>query len=125
MSFDWLEYLNVAQELAGQPDRASNEEAKLRSSISRAYYAAFIKARNFLRDNEGMVISNQPRVHEYVPRQFEQSRDKKRQQIGYKLRDMRHIRNQADYDDVVLHLPELSKKTLKLARQVILRLESL
>ena len=38
MTFDWSEYLKLAQELAGQTVSPANEEAKLRSSVSRAYY---------------------------------------------------------------------------------------
>jgi hypothetical protein len=50
MSFDWSKYLNVAKELAGVETSAASQEAKLPAAISRAYYAAFIKARNHLRD---------------------------------------------------------------------------
>ena len=49
MSFDYIDYLYLAQELVGQtPPQAAQPEAKLRSAISRAYYAAFLKARAFL-----------------------------------------------------------------------------
>ena len=42
MSFEWADYLAVAQELAGQPmPNPPSREAKLRSANSRAYYAAF------------------------------------------------------------------------------------
>lgn len=60
MKFDWLEYYDLAKELAdinsnNSGDSAKNpksqiSEAKLRSSIGRAYYAAFCIARNYLRD---------------------------------------------------------------------------
>jgi uncharacterized protein (UPF0332 family) len=40
MSFDWAEYLRLAEELAQRPD----DEAAHRSAISRAYYAAFGRA---------------------------------------------------------------------------------
>ncbi len=49
MSFEWSEYLNVAQELIEQAKKASYQEAKVRAAISRAYYAAFGAARNHLR----------------------------------------------------------------------------
>lgn len=49
MSFDWSGYLDVAKELASVALTSANKEAKLRSAISRAYYAAFILARNYLR----------------------------------------------------------------------------
>ncbi len=55
MSFDWSEYLNLAQELAGKATTPASQEAKLRA-ISRAYYAAFVQARNFLRDRDGLTI---------------------------------------------------------------------
>jgi len=63
MTFDWSEYLKLAQELAGQTVSPANEEAKLRSSVSRAYYAAFCKARNYLRDIEGCSIPSTPEAH--------------------------------------------------------------
>ena len=66
MTFDWSEYLKLAQELAGQTVSPANEEAKLRSSVSRAYYAAFCKARNYLRDIEGHSIPSTPEAHRYV-----------------------------------------------------------
>ena len=56
MSFDWSEYLNLAKELANQAIAPANQEAKLRTAISRSYYAAFINARNYLRDKEGILI---------------------------------------------------------------------
>ena len=47
-----------------------NEKAKLRSSVGRAYYAAFGKARNHLRDIDGdQILSMDPpkvNVHTYV-----------------------------------------------------------
>ncbi len=51
MSFNWDDYLFLAQELATHPSNFPNQEARLRSAISRAYYSAFCKARDFLRDD--------------------------------------------------------------------------
>lgn len=41
-AFDWTEYLVFAKELSERPD-----EAALRTAISRAYYAAFNRARAY------------------------------------------------------------------------------
>ncbi|HZU67626.1 MAG TPA: hypothetical protein VFA09_10145 [Ktedonobacteraceae bacterium] len=86
MSFDWSEYLLVAQELVSQTTASSKaqrqinlvlikvieriynisfkkvrkrslDEAKLRCAISRAYYAAFRMARNHLRDKDGLPLN--------------------------------------------------------------------
>jgi len=65
MSFDWSEYLSVAQELASGANTSANKEAKLRSAISRAYYAAFILARSYLRDREELLILRTNDAHSY------------------------------------------------------------
>ena len=56
MSFNWSEYLGLAQQLAGKAQISATRESRLRSAISRAYYAAFILARNYLRDEESTSI---------------------------------------------------------------------
>jgi hypothetical protein len=47
MSFDWSEYFSLAQELVGQPATPAGQEARLRSALSRAYYAALTGGRFF------------------------------------------------------------------------------
>src|SRR4051794_32933829 len=104
MSFNWLEFLNLAEELAGNSNGSSSQEAKLRSAISRAYYAAFITARNYLRDTEGIRLPFNKDVHIFVQNQFKYNSDKNRQKIGQWLGILRVTRNQADYDDVIKRL---------------------
>ena len=50
-AFDWKQYLDLARDLS-QPmtSDAGTREARLRSAVSRAYYAAFCHARNYSRD---------------------------------------------------------------------------
>jgi uncharacterized protein (UPF0332 family) len=43
MRFDWSEYFNLAQELAVISSEATNNEARLRSAVSRAYYSVFFQ----------------------------------------------------------------------------------
>lgn len=127
MNFDWSEYLNLAQELAGPPTSLSNEEARLRSAISRAYYAAFCKARNHLRDNENLSI-RPPRgesTHQFVIRQFKFSSDASRRQIGTHLNRLRVDRNKADYDDTVSRVQKMTQFVLTMAQSVISSLQTL
>jgi uncharacterized protein (UPF0332 family) len=119
MSFEWADYLDLARELAGQPTAHSILEAKLRSAISRAYYAAFCKARNHLRDKQGFFIPPTGEAHKIVWRRFRNSPDKSRKRIGENLRRLLHDRRQADYEDVVNNLPTLTHKALARANQVI------
>ena len=55
MSFDWSEYLTLAQELTSASTSSPIQEAHLRAAVSRAYYAAFCKARNYLHNKDGYL----------------------------------------------------------------------
>lgn len=125
MNFDWSEYLNLAQELAGQATSPSSQEAKLRSAISRAYYAAFCEARNHLRDREKHSIPRGGQAHPYVRNQFKKSPDKVRREVGENLNRLRIDRNKADYDDTIAGLSAVTRKALSLAERVLSRLDSL
>jgi uncharacterized protein (UPF0332 family) len=47
MTFDWREYLTLAENLCTNSHTFPNQEACFRVAISRAYYAAFCTARNY------------------------------------------------------------------------------
>jgi len=123
MTFDWSRYLNLARKLAGTAE-APGDEAELRAAISRAYYAAFMKARNLLRDRDGLIIPRK-NAHQYVIKQFRNSSEKLRKRIGERLLNLRYYRNQADYEDTVTRLTEKSQEALTLARRIIAVLDGL
>ncbi len=125
MSFDWSEYLKLARELAGQTTTPSNQDAKLRSAISRAYYAAFCKAQNHLRYKEGHKIPKSGKAHTYVCDEFKNSFDKSRKGIGNRLDQLRKHRKKADYEDVFTGLSSTASLALKLAGRVISALNNL
>jgi hypothetical protein len=98
MSFAWTRYLELAKELAGKPVTTEGREAKLRSAISRAYYAAFHEARDFLVITQGPLPYN-VNEHEYVKNWYLDQRDRLRAQVGNDLNRLRQDRNRADYVD--------------------------
>jgi uncharacterized protein (UPF0332 family) len=124
MSFDWSEYLTLAQELAGELV-LSNEEAKSRSAISRAYFSAYCIARNFLRDKEGYRIPEDSDAHSLVRDLFVKSYVGHRRRIGQNLERLRLDRNKADYDDIFTGLPSSVTVALNLAKWVISTLSTL
>ncbi len=124
MSFNWSEYLLVAQQLAGKYNISATQEYRLGSAISRAYYAAFIQDWNFLKSREGVVIPTLS-THQFVIRQFSNSPDAMRQEIKSNLKLMGYYRNQADYDDSLDQLPRKARATLKLSAKVIQDLQNL
>lgn len=122
MSFDWSDYLVLARELAHQTIQPTQQEARLRSAISRSYYAAFIKARNHLRDKEGLVAPASANPHQYVINQFLNSRIAARHRIGWDLVYLRRERNKADYEDSYPDLVSNMSDVLKRSRRVLSRL---
>jgi hypothetical protein len=90
MSFDWAKYLTLAQEWAELSKGHTNREALLRCAISRSYYAAFCKARNYLRDvGEERSLDQSPYVHQLVIDRFEDSDDRTKEDIGVTLHRLR------------------------------------
>ena len=127
MKFDWLEYFNLAKELA-----ETSKEAELRSAVSRAYYSAFCLARNYLRD-----IQQYPRLwrnitydinaHKYVAEKFiyNQSKSQIMIEIGKDLSRLRKMRNKADYEDTMFNLKREARTALMLAENIISALSKL
>ena len=86
MPVDPSDFLEVARALIkGDPS-----EAYLRTAVGRAYYAAFLQARDAagLR-NEGSGI------HEEVIKHYSNRKDQRI--VGNRLSDLRKVRNRADY----------------------------
>jgi len=52
--FDWSDYLELSRQLVGESG-ATIQEARQRCAISRAYYAAFCRARNYLVDHGATI----------------------------------------------------------------------
>lgn len=131
MSFEWSEYLTLAQELVLQSKNSSISEAWLRSAISRAYYAAFRGARNHLRDKESKTLAELLRGNTYqnVIDLFAglhgRSKNITYLMISQFLRDLRSMRNKVDYDDTVKNLPGLATSALAQAESVMSWLQTL
>lgn len=122
MSFDWTEYLRLAEELAGLSQTPSAQEAKFRSAVSRAYYAAYCHARNRLGFPMPPHVQSE---HTYVWNEYRRSADIVRKQIGKDGALLRRHRNKADYDDTVVWLSYLTEEALQLSNRIILQLRQL
>ena len=121
MRFDWAEYLSLAEDLCGVTVSGPpiGIEAQQRSSVSRAYYAAFILARNRLRDVDHISVPRTGSAHIFVAQHYEYDPDPRRAQIGFSLRRLRAARHMCDYDDVVPHLSAFALAELARAAQIV------
>ena len=126
MSFDWREYLDLARELAASGAGAPQAEARWRSAISRAYYAAYAECRAFIiekmqYDPHDPVARG--RAHEAVVRKFERSPSLGRQRIGVQLRRLMAQRLVADYEATAVISGGLASGAVERAETILAALE--
>src|SRR5437763_728272 len=86
------DFLLTARRLAAGPD-----ESDWRSAVSRAYYAAFHAARDFLADLR-FQTPQADRAHNYLYVRLNNSADSGMQRAAGLLHGLRTLRNRADYD---------------------------
>lgn len=125
MSFPWADYLAVARHLKDHSTASGYWEGCLRSAISRAYYAALNTARNLLRDQWGIEVPEDARIHTFVPQWFMREDDVDQQEIGVLLERLRDRRRKADYEDDITNVPSLVNRSLTDAQLVISRVSIL
>jgi len=136
MNFNWLSYLEVAKILlqevpssCEQETDLSLKEAKIRSSISRAYYSAFCLARNYLRDIEkdSELQNLKTDVHKYVSNKFLACENPELRELGEDLGMLRRMRNSVDYKDKINNhiLFSNGNEALNLANNIIELLDKL
>jgi uncharacterized protein (UPF0332 family) len=101
------DFLPLAVHLA-----AGTTEAEWRTSVSRAYYAAFHETRRLF-ESLGFSVPHGDRAHAYLWLRLSNCGDQQVQQAGAYLNDLRRLRNQADYD---LHRPLIQAKASPQAR---------
>lgn len=135
MKFNWSEYLNLAKDLAGIKNINVSDEAKFRSSISRAYYASYCKLYSYLRDvekDDSLPKGEEAYMgHKYVRNKFLDSKEEIHIQIGQNLGRLLTDRIKADYYDNIFttssirSLSNLAQFDLLSAEEIISKLETL
>lgn len=91
MAFDPQHFLDLATKLTN--DTNYSDEARYRTAISRAYYAAYLVGRKKL-ESTGYTFSKEENTHETVVVFIR----KKNPVIGDMLSQLRKKRNHADYE---------------------------
>jgi uncharacterized protein (UPF0332 family) len=114
MSFDWIDYLTLADRLRSDPQSPGPVEACLRSAVSRSYYAVFKTVLNFAVSKTAYQETEYGSDHVLLPRHLQESDDSDLRKIGIDLDRLRLNRKHADYDD------ELKQDVSSLAEQSVL-----
>lgn len=126
-NFNWEDYLNLAIELENQTKNPNQtiKNARLRSSISRAYYSAFCICRNYLIFKEGKILKNNQSIHKTVIDEFLKSHDITKREIGDFLDKLRRNRNRADYNDFFSNPEKTTSYSISMASEIIEKIKSL
>lgn len=108
MSFDWLEFFYQAQDISDKrhtiPSNKMSlaDEADMRYAISRAYYATFHKAKEFLQAAKDITPETPAGgIHERLISRFTNNSSPERRAMGAKLDRMKKLRHIADYNDII------------------------
>jgi len=123
MSFDWREFLTIAEALA-ELDLGVSSEALSRSAVSRAYYACFGAARSqasVLRAATRKSSAEHGELATFYAKRFGEAGE----QIGVLLNRMRTFRNAADYDVALEDAEAVRQIALKDAHNFIQLLATL
>jgi hypothetical protein len=124
--FDWLQFHHLAKELLGMIHEPVSEEAKQRSAISRAYYAAFNITAEYVLASEGEnALPAGVALHEAVQRHFGVQKDAVSRKIADDLAYLRAERNKADYKINARISPATPKEAVRRAGEVIRQIELL
>jgi uncharacterized protein (UPF0332 family) len=110
MSFNWIEYIYLAEKLLDK-----SEESNLRTSISRSYYGIFCIARK-TKLYQKYTDSD---IHWKVISEYWNSNDKYERRIGRILAQLRKLRNYADYDEDANITKNDAEKALISAKEVL------
>jgi uncharacterized protein (UPF0332 family) len=95
MSFDWEDFVTIAEYLEINPD--CPEEAAQRSAVSRAYYAAYCIARNLAEASGKIELQGSADDHREVMDFYDSIPNL--MQVATYLREMRRWRNDCDYEN--------------------------
>jgi len=125
MSFDWREYLVLAEALVQTRTTLAPEEACCRAAVRRAYYAVYGVARTQARDHEGLQLPATGEAHQQVGLHYRTGPSPRHRAIGEHLRQLRRARNRADYADQLARPVATAQWAVRQARQVLGQLQAL
>lgn len=108
--FNPADYITVAEELS------LGDESKLRTAICRAYFYAFLSAREWLK-TKGVIFSNKGTDHGLVQQSLQTHVNRATKDLLSDLR--RNYRNEADYNLAKTIQQQEAKDAIVLAKQIV------
>jgi len=98
MSFQWKDFLTLAENLYQNVASIQPEEANYRTAINRAYYAVHNASREYLVNYYKENFNTKDSIHVQVIDKLNNKSDRKEKWISKKLDHLRWDRKQVDYE---------------------------
>jgi uncharacterized protein (UPF0332 family) len=125
-SFEWIQFLDLAEDLLNSANKdkdLSLAEAKYRTVIGRAYYAAFNVAKEYL-ESQGTSLSRNGGAHKKVREHFDNQNQQNESSsiVADNLNNLRRSRNFADYEKKLhktIDWKNQSESAIEVANEVI------
>lgn len=119
------QYMKLADQLLeeGKATAEENKEAKLRSSISRAYYSVLMLAKKYLTTNDPHIRLNPSEFHKNVIEEFGKLQGYQFKSIVNDLTALRKIRNNADYNNFFSNIGSESTKAVFQAKALTRKIQ--
>lgn len=119
MNFTWHHYFEFAKFLSGDESITPHPDAKSRSAVSRAYFAAYCYSRNYACKFFGFKPIDDVDDHKELRKCLAKN---KLRGVADNLLRLRRLRNDCDYNDSVPGLTGVVVKSLKRAEKVFAEL---
>jgi uncharacterized protein (UPF0332 family) len=116
MSFDWNEYATLAEELSRR-----DNEASLRTAISRIYYSTYHEAKTYLLD-EGIQLSTSDSSHKIIWNGYK-NMGRSCRSVGLNGERLFDNRKKADYESEVGNINQLVEESFIIARNILVYLK--
>lgn len=118
--FDPRSFLDIAEDLLTKKRKDLNKEARIRTAIGRAYYAAFLMVKKKLQEG-GCSFRRVEQLHRDVIKQLMNDD----YFVGSKLNTLFDYRVDADYKMNAKITPKLGESSIKLSRRILLDIDRL
>ena len=118
MSFEWHKFLEFADTVCKKATDFPDAEAVYRTATSRAYYAAYCEARNFVAKKDRQTFHSN--AHQQLQDYLITHQHPDRQKLGRHLKALHQFRLKADYEGELSELPvNLANQAIAWAKKII------
>ncbi len=121
MPFDWSGFISIAENLCD----TKNDQASLRTSVSRAYYGVFGKVKIYCLAKYNLRDSFADGIHQKIIGTLKESANNQEYSLGNTLSQLRGSRNDADYNSHTSFSKPQVQEVIRKSKNLLVQLVNL